>query len=100
MDAAIIATVVSKPRVMRELPRLLLEAGLERVETIGNVYADVGTGAFFPGAAEAYAPLIVRTGLMPAEQVEAWLADQRQAMVAGVFFSACNFYAHLAQRPH
>jgi hypothetical protein len=98
MEEAIIATVVSKPRVMRDMPRLMREAGLERVDTIGYVYADVGKGSFFPGAAEAYAPLVARAGHLPAEQVEAWVADQRQAMESGVFFAACNYYAHLARR--
>jgi ubiquinone/menaquinone biosynthesis C-methylase UbiE len=98
MDEAIIATVVSKPRVMREMPRLMRDAGLERTETIGYIYADVGKGSFFPSAAEAYAPLVVRAGNLPAEQVEAWIADQRQLMADGVFFAACNYYAHLARR--
>jgi ubiquinone/menaquinone biosynthesis C-methylase UbiE len=99
MDEALIATVVGQPRVMREMPRLLPEVGLDRVDTIGYVYADIGKGSFFPGAVTAYAPLIIRSGLVSAEHVEAWVADQRQAMEAGVFFAACNFYAHLARRP-
>jgi ubiquinone/menaquinone biosynthesis C-methylase UbiE len=98
MEEAIIAAVVSKPRVMREMPRLMRDVGLERVETIGHVYADVGKGSFFPGAVEAYAPLVARAGHLPAKRVDAWIADQRRAMEDGVFFAACNFYAHLARR--
>ena len=72
--------------------------GLERVETIGYIYADVGKGSFFPGSVEAYAPLVTRAGHLPADQVEAWVADQRRAMESDVFFAACNYYAHLARR--
>ena len=85
-------------RVMRDLPRLLPQAGLARAATLGFVYADVGRGAFFPGAAETYAPLVARAGLLPQAAVDRWLAEQRQAMTEGSFFAACNYYAHLATR--
>jgi ubiquinone/menaquinone biosynthesis C-methylase UbiE len=98
MDEAIIAAIVGKPRIMRDLPRLLRQAGLERVETLAFVYADVGTGTFFPGAAETFAPLVVRAGLQPAEAVDRWLAEQRLALEHGTFFAACNYYAYLARR--
>jgi hypothetical protein len=51
---------------------------------------------FFLGAAESYAPLVVRSGLMPAEQVDAWLAELRRASQDGVFFAACNYLAYIA----
>jgi hypothetical protein len=37
------------------------------------VYAEIGTGTFFAGFAEAYAPLVHLAGLMTAGQVEDWL---------------------------
>lgn len=98
MEVGIIAAVVNQPRVMRDMPRLLRAAGLERVDTLAYVYADIGKGTFFPGAMEGYAPLVAREGLVPAEQVDAWLAEQRSAMEGGVFFAACNYYAYLARR--
>jgi len=70
MDEALIATIVNNPRVMRDLPRLLRRAGLEISETMAYNYAEIGTGSFFPGAAEAYGGLILRSGLVPAAQVE------------------------------
>ena len=98
MEGALLAAVVSKPRVMRDMPRLLHEAELRLVEVDAHVYADVGRSTFFLGAAESYAPLIVRAGLMPTERVDAWLAEQRRASEAGVFFAACNYYAYIATR--
>jgi SAM-dependent methyltransferase len=99
MDEAIIAAVVNNPRVLRELPRLLRQAGLEREDLLAWVYADIGAGGFYRGAIEAYAPLVVRAGLLPADRVEAWLAHQRGAMEEGLFFAACNYYAYVARRP-
>jgi SAM-dependent methyltransferase len=98
MDEATMAVVVSKPRVMRDLPRLLREAGLRRVDTLAFVYVDVGRGTFFPSAAEAYAPLVASSGLLSQTDINRWLREQRQAMQDDTFFAACNFYAYLARR--
>jgi hypothetical protein len=62
------------------------------------VYADIGKGTFVPSAMEGYAPLVAQAGLDPAEQVEAWLTEQRQTMAEGIFFAACNYCAYIARR--
>ena len=99
MENGIIATVVSHPRVMRDMPRLLRESGLELAETMPHVYAEVGTGVFFLSAAEAYGPLVTRAGLVPEARVNVWLAEQRRSAEDGTFFGASNYYAYLAIRP-
>jgi SAM-dependent methyltransferase len=98
MEDALLAAVVSKPRVMRDMPRLLRDAGLQLVDVEAHVYADVGQSTFFLGAAESYAPLVANSGLMPVERVDAWLAELRRASQDGVFFAACNYFAYVATR--
>jgi SAM-dependent methyltransferase len=98
MENAILDVVVSKPRVMRDMPRLLSAAGLRLVDAHADVYADIGHSKFFLSAAEAYGPLITRYQLVPAEIVDAWLGDLRRASEAGDFFSACNYYSYIAAR--
>jgi SAM-dependent methyltransferase len=98
MEDALLAAVVSKPRVMRDMPRLVRDAGLRLADVGAHVYADVGQSTFFLGAAESYAPLVVGAGLVPAEDVDAWLAGLRRASEEGVFFAACNYYAYVATR--
>jgi SAM-dependent methyltransferase len=98
MEEALLAAVVSKPRVMRDMPILLRDAGLELIDIHAHVYADVGRSTFFLGAAESYAPLVARAGLVPADRVEAWLDELRRASEAGVFFAACNYFAYVATR--
>jgi SAM-dependent methyltransferase len=83
MDEALISAIVNNPRVMRDLPRLLAEAGLERLDTSAHVYVDIGPGRFFGNFVDAYTPLLVRNGSMPAAVVEDWVAEQRRAMQAG-----------------
>jgi SAM-dependent methyltransferase len=98
MEEAVLAVVVSKPRVMRDMPRLLRDAGLRLVDVDAHVYADIGRSTFFLGAAESYAPVIARDELMTPEQVDAWLDELHRTSEDGVFFAACNYYAYIAER--
>ena len=99
MDEALIEAVFTNPSLMRDLPRLLQQVGLEIMATTAYVYAEIGTGTFFAGFAEAYAPLVQRAGLLTARQVEDWLLEQRRAVEQHTFFAACNFYVYLTRRP-
>ncbi len=97
MELAVQSIIMSAPRVMRELPRLLPGAGLRLVATQAHVYAEAGSSTFMLNLAETYAPLVATTGQLPAADVEAWLADQRHASADGTYFAACNYYAYVAQ---
>jgi len=98
VEPALRATIMSSPRVMRELPRLLPKAGLRLTATQAHVYADAGSSTMMLNLAETYAPLATSTGLVSAAQVDAWLADQRRSAADGTFFAACNYYAYVARR--
>jgi SAM-dependent methyltransferase len=98
MEEGIITAVIAQPRVLRELPRLSAQADLRLETVLAWVYADVGQGVFFPSAVDTYAPLVARAGLVPPEQVDAWVADQHAAMERRIFFAACNYYAYLLVR--
>ena len=91
--------MVANPRVMRDLPRLLQETDLDLVEADGVVYAEIGTGSFWANAAEAYAAILGRSGLLPAEVVEGWRAEQEDASARKAFFGASVYYTYLARRP-
>lgn len=99
MDEALVSAVFNNPRVMPSLPRLLREVGLALTETLPQLCAEIGSGSYFKSFAETYAPLVARAELVPAEQVERWLAEQRRAMEQGTFFAACCYYTFLAQHP-
>jgi ubiquinone/menaquinone biosynthesis C-methylase UbiE len=98
MERAVQSIIMSSPRVMRELPRLLQKAGLRLTATQAHVYAEAGSSSFLLNLAETYGPLAASTGLVPAADVDAWLADQRRSAQDGTFFAACNYYAYVAQR--
>jgi ubiquinone/menaquinone biosynthesis C-methylase UbiE len=96
MERALQSVIMSAPRVMRELPRLLPQAGLRLIATQANVYAEAGSSSFFVNLAETIGPLVAQAELMPSARVEAWLADQRRSAEDGTFFAACNYYAYIA----
>jgi ubiquinone/menaquinone biosynthesis C-methylase UbiE len=96
IEGAIQSMIMSSPRVMREVPRLLPKAGLQLIATQAHVYAEAGSSSFLLNLAETYGPLAASNRLAPAAQVDAWLDDQRRSAEDGTFFAACNYYAYVA----
>jgi ubiquinone/menaquinone biosynthesis C-methylase UbiE len=96
IERAIQSMIMSSPRVMREVPRLLPKAGLQLIATQAHVYAEAGSSSFLLNLAETYGPLAASNGLASAAHVDAWLDDQRRSAEAGTFFAACNYYAYVA----
>ena len=98
VDETLVGFIVNNPRVMRTLPRLLTQAGLALEEMTPHILAEVGKGSFFLGAAETYAPLLVKAGLLTEDQMDSWLKEQRRSHEEGTFFAAGNYYTYLARR--
>jgi ubiquinone/menaquinone biosynthesis C-methylase UbiE len=99
IEEKLIELIVANPRVMRDLPRLLLETGLELIEADGTLYADVGSSRFWVGAAESYGVLLARSGLLPPAVVDDWRAFQVGSVADNSFFGASNYYTYLTRRP-
>jgi hypothetical protein len=95
-DEAIIAAVVTNPRVMRDMPRLLRAAGLTLVRSLSYVLAEIGSADFWLPAIASFRRLIPAAGTMT-EAVANELADALvEASDAGVFFGASNYYSYVA----
>ena len=91
--------LVANPRVMRDMPRLLREVGLELVEAEGSLYPNIGSGSFWVNAAEAYGSVLARSDLLPQAVVDQWRAFQSRSAADNTFFGASNYYTYLARRP-
>lgn len=98
MDVALASATFNNPRIMRDLPRLFPELGLRLNAAWGDAVVEIGNASYFKSFAETYAPYVKRAGLLPAQAVEVWLDEQRQAMENRTFFAACNYYTYLARR--
>jgi ubiquinone/menaquinone biosynthesis C-methylase UbiE len=97
-DDAIISAIVTSPRVMRQMPRLLQAAGLQLVASFPYIVADVGHADFFAPAIEALRRLIPRSGAMTEQEANALVDGLLDDSAAGVFFGASNYYAYVARR--
>ena len=99
IEEKLVQLIVANPRVMRDLPRLLREAGLELDEADGTLYANIGSSRFWVGAAESYGALLARSGLLPPAVVDDWRAFQVRSVADHTFFGASNYYTYLTRRP-
>jgi ubiquinone/menaquinone biosynthesis C-methylase UbiE len=99
IEEKLIELIVANPRIMRDLPRLLREAGLELIESDGTLYANIGSSRFWVGAAESYGVLLARSGLLPPELVDDWRAFQVRSAAENTFFGASTYYTYLMRRP-
>jgi ubiquinone/menaquinone biosynthesis C-methylase UbiE len=97
-DEALIAAVVTNPRVMRQMPRMLKKAGFQLVYSSAYVLAEVGTADFWASAIEAYRRLIPKAGILSEVEADAWAAGLRNDSTNGTFFGSTNYYAYVARK--
>ena len=98
-DDAIISGVVTSPRVMRDMPRLLQAAGLQLIASFPYILAEVGKADFWAPAIESFRRLVPKSGVITEEEANAWAEGLRADSAAGVFFGASNYYGYVARRP-
>lgn len=96
MDEAVIASLVTHPRILRRLPRLLQQAGFTLAAVMPSVIVDAGTAGFWQGAIEAYAGLMPGAGLVTKAAAEEWRDELLAISARGEFFGACVYYAYVA----
>lgn len=98
-DEALINAVVTNPRIMRQMPRLLRAVGLQMLTSFSYNLSEVGTANFWSSAIEAYRKLIPKAGVMSEDEADTWAATLRSDSEAGVFFGSSNYYGYIAKRP-
>ena len=72
IEEKLIQLIVANPRIMRDMPRLVAEAGLELIDAEGVLYANIGSGGFWLAAAESYGPLLARSELLTQQIADEW----------------------------
>jgi ubiquinone/menaquinone biosynthesis C-methylase UbiE len=97
-DEAIIGAIVTNPRVMRQMPQLLREAGLEPVAAFPNLVAEVGRADFWESAIRSFVKLLPRAGAMTDAQAADWAAGMFRRSDQGTFFGASNYYGYVARK--
>jgi ubiquinone/menaquinone biosynthesis C-methylase UbiE len=97
MEDAIVASLVTQPRVMRRMPTLLKKAGFAIEAVLPFIVAETGAADFWKGGIEAYAALAPRAGLLSAQDAAVWRDELLAASERGTFFGACTYYAYIAR---
>jgi len=97
-DEAIINAVITSPRVMRQMPRLLRAAGLTLVASRSYVLAEIGKADFWLSAIAGLRRLIPAAGTMSEDAANALADALLKASDEGVFFGASNYYSYVAKR--
>ena len=98
-DEAVINGLVTNPYVMRLLPRLARQAGLEVVTVVPRVILDAGRADFWGPSVESFRKLLPRSGVWTEAKANAWADDMARASAEGCFFAASTFYTYLLRRP-
>jgi ubiquinone/menaquinone biosynthesis C-methylase UbiE len=98
-DEALINALVTSPRVMRQMPRLIQQAGLETIRTFPYIMAEAGKGDFWLSAIDAYEKLAPKSGAMTEAEATSWAKALHEASDRGVFFGVSNYSTSIARRP-
>ncbi|RMH34739.1 MAG: methyltransferase domain-containing protein [Nitrospirae bacterium] len=98
MVQAILSAVVANPYVMRQVPSILQEVGLDLEGFMANVLAEAGEVAFFLNLAESYVSMAIRAQLMPEDKAREWLNLYRRSVLSKSSFGSCNYYTYLTRR--
>jgi len=91
-DLKLFAAVVTHLDVCRQMPRLLVAAGLRLRSHRAQVIAEAGQGDFWLSSVRGFEKLIPSLGILPEDEGRAWVAEMLAKHEAGTFFAAGNYY--------
>jgi ubiquinone/menaquinone biosynthesis C-methylase UbiE len=97
-DEAVVSAMVTQPRVMRQMPQLLREAGLELTVSFAYVVADIGKADFWASFIQSLSRVLPKSGAMTESAAQAWVDSMVERSARGVFFGASNYYSYVAMR--
>ena len=98
-DEALIGAIVTNPRVMRQMPVLVHQAGLEHVAVFPYVLAEVGQADFWRPAIDSFRKLMPTAGAMTESEASAWADRLIRASESRLFFGASNYYGYVLRKP-
>src|SRR5215203_4289626 len=97
-DEVLITAIVINPRVMRQMPRVIQQAGLEMIRACPSVMAEVGEGNFWLSGIDSFEKLAPKSGVITEEEATSWANALHKASNRGVFFGASDYYTYIARR--
>jgi ubiquinone/menaquinone biosynthesis C-methylase UbiE len=96
MDEVIITSLVTNPRILRQLPRLMKQAGFTVDAVMPTVIVEAGGAEFWKATIESYAAIAPSAGLLTQAAAADWRDELLAISADGAFFGACTYYAYVA----
>jgi SAM-dependent methyltransferase len=84
-------------RVMRQMPRLLNLNGFRLEWSRAYVAADIGRADFWQSSLPTFRMLLPKSGVMSADDANAYVDTLERASANGEFFASCNLYTIIAR---
>ena len=97
MDDAVVGSLMTNPRILRRLPRLLKKAGFAVEAVMPSIITEVGSADFWRSSIEAWAKLVPVAGMLNEAEIAAWREELLEASTRGEFFGSCVYYAYIAR---
>src|SRR5215212_2418324 len=97
-DEASVNALVTSPQVMRQMPCLIQQAGLEMLRMFPYIMVEVRKGDFWLSGIDTYEKLAPKSGVITEEEATSWANALHKASTRGVFFGASDYYTCIARR--
>ena len=97
-DEALLNALVTSPQVMRQMPRLIQQAGLEMLRMFPYIMVEVGKGDFWLSAIDTYEKLAPKSGVITEEEATSWPMHCTKPPTEACFFGASDYYTYIARR--
>lgn len=95
LAGAVIDGLITNPTVMRRMPWLAADAGLEISETLPYLLSEIGTADFFADMFPSLPVLLPKSGVKSEEAAQALVDEQIGYARDGTFFGTINFYTYI-----
>lgn len=96
-DRIVQGALIAHPRVMRAMPRLLAEGGLDLLWSRGWLAMDLGRADFTAPGLPSLRVLLPRAGAMTQAEADAYVDGLERASAENRFFGGYAFYACIAK---
>jgi ubiquinone/menaquinone biosynthesis C-methylase UbiE len=97
-DRIVRNAVITNAMVMRQLPRLLQQAGLEVMAFFPHVLAEAGAADYWSSSIQSFRRILPKSGQIDEAETNAWADAMQRYSERGEFFGACNFYTYVVRR--
>ncbi len=99
LDELIVNSIVTQPRILRQLPLHLTIAGLDIVKAFAYVVSDISKADFWAPSVESMRKLLPAAKAMTAEEADTWANERMQESDKGTFFASSNYYSYISRKP-